>query len=238
MLFNLNGHGNKQTHIPFQLKLKCLSVVATRRTLLQHTPPHLPAGGLWCGCVCQAFECSHGTPTPLCFFSVLFWAYPKRFTKCLFKNSTTNNELCHRRHRGRRPICIILLVNTRYEVSHAHRPPATDVRPSYKCRHSLDLDFRLGIKYIYIWPQRKSPGSPCNHLFINTNLFSVIKTQNFAVNSLGTPGVSTAWAWESGGVGVEPAPELHCSAIVPGLNLWAVYPVSFESLFRKCFCFD
>lgn len=46
MLFNLNGHGNKQTHIPFQLKLKCLSVVATRRTLLQHTPPHLPAGGL------------------------------------------------------------------------------------------------------------------------------------------------------------------------------------------------
>jgi len=99
----------KQTHIPFQLK--CLSV-ATRRTPRRPTP----------GYVCQAFGGSHGIPLA---FSVLLRTAPKRFTKCLFKNSTTNNELCRRRRRGRRAICIILLVNTRYEVSHAHRPPTT-----------------------------------------------------------------------------------------------------------------
>lgn len=112
----------------------------------------------------------------------------------------------------RRTICIILLVNTRYEValpdSHSHsllsRPPHQQPQPCHaltKCRHSLDLDFLTAIKYLTAAPKRWRYGAEterqsraqhtlyrphcplsdaqCHCLFINTNLCSVIKTQNF-----------------------------------------------------------
>lgn len=172
---NGGGDGGKQTHIPFQLK--CLSV-ATRRTLLR---PH-------------TWACLSGRGFPLQVFSPpAVWG----FCACRPKNDSQNafskiQQQTASWSTSSWPSRDLHNIISKHSLWSQPRPPSTAPRlDAHKCRHSLDLDFRLGIKYL---TAARVPGSaPRPNLFINTNLFSVIKTQNFANEFTGgTPGVNTA----------------------------------------------